>query len=186
MREIHYSVAASLDGFIAGPKGEYDWIVMDPDIDFAEIFARFDTLLMGRKSYALTAAGGPGLPRKQIVVVSRTLDPRKHPSVTVIADNLETEIQALKAQPGKDIWLWGGGELFRSLAALGLVDRVEVGVIPVLLGGGIPLFPPPAASLRLSLADYRHYPKSGIMMLSYRIERATAAKGRPPRTRKRR
>ena len=74
-------------------------------------------------------------------------------------------ITALKAQPGKDIWLFGGGELFRSLASLGLVDRVEVALVPVLLGGGIPLAPPPLAQTRLTLDGHRLYKKSGIMLL---------------------
>ena len=83
--------------------------------------------------------------------------------MTVVAD--------LKKKPGKDIWLFGGGELFRSLASLGLVDRVEVALVPVLLGGGTPMVPPPLALTRLKLDGHRLYKKSGIMLLEYSVER---------------
>src|SRR6266699_1544715 len=109
-RRLRYHVAVSLDGFIAGPNGEYDWIVMDPSIDFA----------------------------------------------------------ALKAKPGRDIWLFGGGVLFRSLLDAGLVDTVEVAVVPVLLGGGVPLLPPGTAT-NLVLADQKTLPVSGIVALSYSV-----------------
>lgn len=105
------------------------------------------------------------------VVVSRTIKAADHPGVTVIADGLAEAVAALKATPGKDIWLFGGGELFRSLASLGLVDRVEVALVPVLLGGGIPLAASPLTRTHLRLDGQRHYPKSGIMLLEYAVER---------------
>ena len=74
-RRLRYQVAVSLDGFIAGPNGDYDWIVMDPAIDFAALYAEFDTAVMGRKTYeVLTAQGGHGaMPGLDVVVFSRTL-----------------------------------------------------------------------------------------------------------------
>lgn len=174
-RRVRYQVAASLDGYIAGPHGEADWIPMDPDIDFAALFAQFDTLLMGRRTFeGMTAqgqSGGGGAFGMKTVVVSRTLKAADHPGVTVIADGLGEAVAALKAIPGKDIWLFGGGELFRSLVSLGLVDRVEVALVPVLLGGGIPLAPSPLSRTRLRLDGQRHYEKSGIMLLEYAVER---------------
>ena len=168
-RRVRYQVAASLDGFVAGPNGEADWIPMDPDIDFGALFAQFDTLLMGRRTYEGMASQGGGSGMKT-VVVSRTLKAADHPGVTVIADGLADAVAALKAKPGKDIWLFGGGELFRSLASLGLVDRVEVALVPVVLGGGIPLAPPPMTRTRLRLDGHRLYEKSGIMLLEYAVE----------------
>lgn len=172
MRRLRYGVAMSLDGYIAGPKGEYDWIVTDPEIDFGAIFSRFDTLLMGRKTYAPMAAskgkGGPSV-RQKIVVVSRTLDPREHPDITIVSSKLKETVTALKREKGKDIWLFGGGELFQGLLELGLVDGVDVAVVPVLLGQGIPLLPAPAKQTKLTLTSHRIYRKTGIVSLSYDV-----------------
>ena len=146
MRRIRYSVAMSLDAYIAGPNGESDWIIMDPEIDFGELFDSFDTVLMGRRTFevAMAQGGGGPMPGMKTIVVSRTLRPQDHPGITIVADRVEETLARLRAEPGKDIWLFGGGSLFRSLLDARLVDTVEVAVIPVLLGGGMPLLPPPA------------------------------------------
>lgn len=169
-RRLRYQVAASLDGFIAGPNGEYDWIVMDPAIDFAALFKEFDTAVMGRKTYEVLAAQGEhgALPGLEVIVFSRTLPPATHPGVRIVNDDPREVVAALKAKPGRDIWLYGGGDLFRSLLNAGLVDTVEVAVVPVLLGGGVPLLPPGAAT-KLTLADQKTLPASGIVALSYSI-----------------
>lgn len=169
-RRVRYQVAVSLDGFIAGPNGEHDWIVMDPAINFAALFKEFDTAVMGRKTYeVLTAQGGHGaLPGLDVVVFSRTLRPATHPGVRIVNDDPREVVTALKAKPGRDIWLYGGGDFFRSLLNAGLVDTVEVAVVPVLLGSGVPLLPPGAAT-KLTLADQKTLSASGIVALSYSI-----------------
>lgn len=170
MRRLRYNVAMSLDGFIAGQRGEYDWIVEDRTIDFDALFAEFDTLLMGRTTFEVMQAQGPGSPveRMTTMVVSTTLRPRDLPGVTVISDRVAERVAALKALPGKDIWLFGGGVLFRSLLDAGLVDTIEVAVMPVLLGGGIPLLPSRQRLTRLRLVSSRTLP-SGIVMLAYEL-----------------
>ena len=163
----------SLDGYIAGPSGEYDWIVMDPDIDFSGMLAEFDTFLIGRKTFeAMQRMGNDAKPTPGIqnIVFSRTLRPIDYPHV-VVSDDAERFVTELRAKPGKDIALFGGGELFRSLLGVGLVDRVEVSLIPVLLGGGIPLLPPPAARATLKLRKQRLYEKTGTIGLEYDIVR---------------
>jgi len=134
MRRIIYSAAMSLDGFIAGSGGEYDWIPNEPDIDWGAFMARFDTALMGRRSYeAALAVPGGALPELETFVFSTKLSPDEHRSVRVVADDVDRLITDLRHAPGKDIWLFGGGSLFRSLLERGHVDRIEVGLIPVLL-----------------------------------------------------
>lgn len=171
MRKVVYGGAMSLDGFIAGPNGEYDWIVADPDIDFAALMGRFDTFLIGRKTYEVMRRMGsatPATPGIRHIVCSRTLRPDECPHATV-SDDAVRVVTDLRQEPGNDISLFGGGELFRSLLTAGLVDEVSVAVIPVLLGGGIPLLPSPADRAKLDLKKHRVYERSGIVALEYDI-----------------
>lgn len=170
MRRVRYSVAMSLDGYVAGPKGESDWIVMDPDIDFGALMSSFDAMLMGRKTYeaARQQGGGPTMPGVDAYVLSRTLRQADCPGVTV-SDDARNTVATLKAAAGKDIWLFGGGSLFRSLLGMGLVDTVEVAIIPVLLGGGVPLLPNPADGAKLKLTKHRVYAKTGTVGLEYAL-----------------
>lgn len=169
MRRVRFSVAMSLDGYIAGPNGESDWIVMDPDIDFRALMGAFDTVLLGRKTYETTRHhGGGGMPGMQAYVFSRTLRQSDCPGV-IVSDKPAETLPALKATRGKDIWLFGGGSLFRSLLELGLVDAVEVAVIPVLLGGGLPLLPHAAKQAKLRLVKHRIYEKTGTVSLEYAL-----------------
>lgn len=174
-RRLRYQVATSLDGFIAGPNGEYDWIVMDPAIDFAALYREFDTAVMGRKTYEAVAEGGyiGTMSGIDVIVFSRTLAPGAANDVRIVGDDPATVVRELKSKPGRDIWLYGGGELFRSLLDAGLVDTVEVAVMPVVLGQGVPLLPP-GATQKLALAHHRVLPGSGIAILAYAVEGSTA------------
>jgi dihydrofolate reductase len=173
MPQLRYSVAASLDGFIAGPNGEFDWIPMDPDIDFAAMYAAFGHLVMGRHSYdVFVATGGvPGGMPLPVTVCSTSLPEGARDGVTFVRDAVSA-VRALKAAPGDTpIWLWGGSNLFGALAAAGLVDGVDVAIVPMILGSGIPLAPPAVRRLRLGLKRQRVYPKSGIVMAEYDVGR---------------
>jgi dihydrofolate reductase len=186
MRRIIYSVAMSLDGFIAGPKGEADWIIMDPDIDFNALFDQFDAVLIGRRSFEAMTRGkkkAGAMPGMKTFVFSRTLRQEDYPKVTIVGENVEETLTALKAESGKDVWLFGGGLLFRSLLDLGLVDAVGVGVIPVLLGEGIPLLPSPASQAKLKLTSHKVYPKTGILGLEYEVLKSTSSQGRGKKSR---
>lgn len=169
-RLLRYQVAVSLDGFITGPGGEYDWIVGDPAIDFAALYEQFDNAVMGRKTYEVGVSQGADgtIPGVDVVVFSRTLAPVSRKGVRIVADDPREVVRKLKTGTGKDIWLFGGGELFRTLLDAGLVDTVEVAVMPVLVSEGTPLLPPGAAA-KLVLRDHRVLPESGIVVLSYSV-----------------
>jgi dihydrofolate reductase len=171
MRRVRYSVAATLDGFIADPEGGYDWIIMDEAIDFAAMFAEFDTFVMGRKTWEVSAPtefaemfGG-----KEVIVFSKTLKSPPRPGVTIVDTSPSDTVRELKQKPGKDIWLFGGGTMFRTLVDAGLVDTVEVGIMPVLLSQGVPLLAPGGRVTGMKLDKCETLPKSGIVMLSYTI-----------------
>ena len=169
MRRIRYAVAMSLDAYIAGPNGEIDWIIRDPDIDFREIYSRFDAVLVGRRTFeTMSHAGRGSMPGMEMIVFSRTLRQQDFPDITVVAEKPEDAIAGLRSKPGKDIWLFGGGSLFRSLLDIQLVDTIEVAVVPVLLGAGIPLLPPPPRQVELRLIGNKAL-KSGVMSLEYAI-----------------
>jgi dihydrofolate reductase len=178
-RRVRYSVAMSLDGFIAGPNGEADWIIMDPEIDFKKIYSQFDTMLIGRRTFeAMNAAGGGGaMPGMEVYVISRTLKQEDHAGLTIV-DDPEKLIAELRSKPGKDMWLFGGGLLFRSLAELRLVDTVEVAVIPVLLGEGVPLLPAPTKRVTLKLTGHKLFTKTGTMSLEYAVQYGRESKRR--------
>jgi dihydrofolate reductase len=171
MRKIRYSVAMSLDGYIAGPKGEADWIVIDPEFNFTELWAQFDTLLMGRRTYEAAKArlGKASMQAMKTIVVSRTLQQTDHPEAIILSELNRNWVQVLRAQSGKDIWLMGGGEMFRLLLEMHVVDTVEVSIVPVLLGGGVALLPPSVRQTRLTLSSHKIYP-SGLVSLIYEVQ----------------
>jgi dihydrofolate reductase len=171
MKKIRYSVAMTLDGYIAGPNGEADWILMDPDVNFAELWAQFDTLIMGRKTYdaAKSRLGEAFMQGMKTVVVSRTLRPADNPNLIILSELTRDYIQSLRSQTTRDIFLLGGGKLFRSMLAMHEVDTVEVSLMPVLLGGGILLLPPTAQRATLKLSGHKIY-RSGIVSLVYDVQ----------------
>ncbi len=169
MRRVRYNVAMSLDGYIAGPGGEYDWIIMDPAIDFVALFAQFDVVLMGRATFEASASqmSGGGMFGIRTIVCSRTLEPADYPGMSIVKDAAMAVVE-LKSQEGKDIWLMGGGALFHRLLDAGLVDTVEIALIPVLLGGGIPMLPPPCRQVKLELTSSKAL-STGIVLLTYNV-----------------
>lgn len=171
----------SLDGFIAGPNGEFDWINVDEELHtfVNEEERTIDTYLYGRRMYEVmsyweTADTNPASPPVEIeyariwqanrkIVFSTTLT-QVIGNTTILRDNIGAEITALKAQPGKDIAI-GGATLAATVIALGLIDQYRLYVQPAILGGGTPYFPP-AYKNNLQLVATRKF-GSGVVMLHY-------------------
>ena len=176
MRRLRYGVGMSLDGYIADPDGGTGFLVSDKTFDPGPFFRSIDTVVMGRLTWeaAFRAGMKGGYPGMRTFICSRTLPADLHPEISVIASDVEKRVAALKEESGKDIWLVGGGVLLRSLLAANLVDTIEVGVSPLLLGEpGAPMLsalPPLAEPLRLELTLSETYP-SGMVALEYTIKR---------------
>lgn len=170
MRRVRYGVGMSLDAFIADPQGGTGYLVSDPDYDQNAFFKSIDTVLMGRKTFEV--AGGRGFPGLRNYVFSGTLRQEDFPDVTIVpAKDAVSTVAALRAEEGKDIWLSGGGELSASLVEAGLVDTVEVGLCPVLIGQGVPILAPVPRTVRLELAEHQVYSRSGMVVLIYNVRR---------------
>ena len=172
MRRVRYGVGMSLDAFIADPQGGTGFLVTERDYDPRPFFASIDTVLMGRKTFEV--AGRRPYPGLSTYVFSRTLCSEDFPGVTIVsAEDATATVAALRAEEGKDIWLCGGGELCGSLLAADLVDTVEVGLSPILLGRGVPLVAPLPRAVRLELVEHLAYP-SGMVILTYAVRREEA------------
>jgi len=171
MRKIILQVAVSLDGFIEGPKGEIDWCLTDQDYGLKDFFKQIDTLFIGRKTYELMISMGenasPGFPKFKEYIFSTTLEKVKD-GAELIKDDIQSRVEKIKNEKGKDIWLFGGGSLTTSLVNLGLVDEIWLAVHPVVLGGGKLLFNNINARINLKLRDTKTY-SSGLVFLKYAI-----------------
>jgi len=172
MRKIILGLAVSLDGFIEGPNGEYDWCFTDQDYGMKHFLQRIDCLFMGRKTYEMAAAagdGGTGFSRMKSYVFSTTLDRVKKDAILVKGDT-KSEVEKIKNKDGKDIWLFGGAGLTSSLMNLGLVDYIWLAIHPILLGRGKPLFADIKEPIKLKLIDTKTY-DTGLVSVIYEIAR---------------
>lgn len=156
----------SLDGYIAGQNGEFDWILMDPDMDFSQMMGRFDTVLLGRKTYEASKTHGGAMPGIKAFVFSNTLSENECQGATLSHDPAKT-VSELREKEGKDIWLFGGGIFFKSMLESKLVDSIELAIIPVLLGSGLPMLPLSDIRHKLKLDSHTIYPKTGTVLLTY-------------------
>ena len=176
MRRIIFNLALSLDGFIEGPNGEYDWCFTDQDYGLTDMLAGVDTILFGRKSYdTLLKYDANAYPDKQKIVFSRTL--AKAPEGTELLNgNLAEHIRKIKNQPGKNIWLFGGADIASQLLDANLLDELQLSVHPVLLGSGTPIFKNLKDRKLLTLLHTKTY-ETGLVQLHYQLQ-TEAAEGK--------
>jgi dihydrofolate reductase len=174
VRKVIFGGAISLDGFLARPDHSVDWLLWGPEAAavMAEYWKTFDTVLMGRKTYefAVRSGMGGGSPGMETFVFSRTLGDDLPAAVTLVRGEAADFVRDLKAQPGKDVCLMGGGELARSLFEADLIDEIGFNVHPVLLGAGIPTFHPMSRQIDLELIECRPF-KNGCVYATYRVKR---------------
>lgn len=168
MRKIILGVAVSLDGFIEGSKGEYDWCFTDQDYGLTDFSNGVDALFMGRKTYELTQKFEGKNPWSGITtyVFSNSLKETNHPEVKLISGDFENKVKQLKSQPGKNIWLFGGAELTSFFVNKNWVDEYWLSVHPVVLGSGKPLFQNLKERLNLKLTEHKVY-TTGLVSLKY-------------------
>jgi dihydrofolate reductase len=171
MRKVILAVAVSLDGFIEGPNGEYDWCFQDQDYGLSDFFQRIDTVFVGRKTYEMTLgmeAPGGDFPKMKEYVFSSTLKKVKEGSILVNGD-IKKEIEKIKAESGKDIWLFGGAGLTTSLMNLKLIDEISLAIHPILLGSGKLLFNNIHQRVNLKLVSKKAY-ETGLVSVVYGLE----------------
>jgi dihydrofolate reductase len=173
MRNVTLGLGLSLDGYIARSNGAVDFLFMPKDYSMAPFMATIDTMLMGRKTYDAArrlGAGQFGGSATATYVFSRSLPPGERNGITFVNHSPSAFLRQLRKRPGKNIWLMGGGELARSFLEADLVDELYLGIVPVLLGKGISLFPRGFPQRDFSLAENRTYSK-GLIALKYRRAR---------------
>ena len=169
MRKLILGLGISLDGYIARPDGSVDFLFMPKDYSMGPFFASIDTALMGRKTYdvALKMGGGSynGSSLKSYVF-SHSQPPGARAGVTFVNESPKTFVKNLRKRSGKNIWLMGGGELARDFLKDDLVDELYLGVVPVLIGEGLPLFPPGFPQREFSLLENKTFSR-GMISLKY-------------------
>ena len=166
MRKIILGLALSLDGFIEGPNGEYDWCFTDQDYGLNDFLKRIDTIIMGRKSYEEAKKYEDQNPWKGIktYVFSNTL--AEASPAEIIKGDVRKEVSALQKQQGKDIWLFGGAALTEAFMEADLIDEYWLSIHPIVLGSGKPLFRNSISRKHLKLKEHRIY-STGLVALTY-------------------
>ncbi len=172
-RKIIVYIATSADGYIARRDGSYDWLDRPSprgNYGMAQFFASVDTILWGRKTYdqALRMGGGVdqfGMKVKNYLFTHRPpAEPAK--GVEVVTEPIAQFAKRLRAKPGKNIWMMGGGGLIASFLDAGEIDEFSIHVIPVLIGEGIPLIAPARRTVKLKLLSTRRF-SDGVVHLNY-------------------
>jgi dihydrofolate reductase len=175
-RKVIVHIATSADGYIARPDGNIEWLTSRPSpkgfYGMAAWVKTIDTKILGRKTFETALElGDPFSSKEKHIVFSRQAAPKNAPKGVVFTSDSPTRvIQGLREQPGKDIWLMGGGEIIASFLDEDLVDEIFIGVIPCFIGDGIPLIARRHRLTEMKLKSAKKFP-DGLMMLNYAIRK---------------
>jgi len=173
MRKVVFGGANSLDNYFARKDDAVDWLMWSDEVTefLADYWKRFDTIVMGRRTYevSLQMGGGGAFPGVKSYVFSKTLKTTPAAGVELISEDVAEFVRKLKTQEGKDICLMGGGLLARSLFQADLIDEVGFNIHPVLLGSGIPIFHEVDHQIDLELLDCKTL-KNGCVLVTYRVK----------------
>lgn len=167
MRKVVMNLAVSLDGYITGPDGEYDWCLTDDDYGMTDFLKSVDATIMGGNSYREIIKFGPPYPEFTNYVFTRTEKNPPHENIIFVSDDIIDFVSSLKNKSGKNIWLFGGSEIIQPLLEENLVDEMMLAIHPLLLGGGLPLFKNLSERKPFQLSDSITYP-SGLVQLIYK------------------
>jgi dihydrofolate reductase len=174
MRKIILSLGISIDGYIARRDGTFDFLFMPRDFmhEFAAFNASIDTVIMGRKTYDVAKDQGEDSfePKMKTYVFSRTLPPGEREGKTFVNASPQALVEEIRRHKGKDVWLMGGGEIARDFLKADLVDELHLGVVPLLLGAGLPLFPSEFPQRNFELIENKSYSR-GLISLKYKRAR---------------
>jgi dihydrofolate reductase len=180
MRKVIFGGANSLDNYIAREDGSFDWIMHGEEAMelMKEMWPRFDTMVMGRKTYDVTKQYAPKSKSKKTkdpyggmssYVFSRTVEPGQRDGVEFVSEDPGKFVKKLKKQMGKDIMVFGGGEIGTVLLEAGVIDEIGFNIHPVLLGSGVPLFHKMKKQIDLELIECRQF-KNGCVYVLYRVK----------------
>jgi dihydrofolate reductase len=180
-RKVILGFGISIDGYIARRNGAFDYLVIDNEGEavMADFFAKIDTTIMGRKTAAVTekmrkSGEMPETPGMATYVVSRRWKPGKRDGFEVVSGSLTAFVRKLKRRKGKDIYLGGGGQLCRSFLQEDLVDEIFIGLVPVLLGDGIPGFPGRFPQRNFKLTECKSYSNGSVALRYERMRTKTS------------
>jgi dihydrofolate reductase len=177
MRKIIVYIAVSADGYIARPDGDFSWLERPQPKDnygMSEFASSIDTVLWGRKTYEIGLKfGGKNLgmgPKVKNYVFSRNPPAERPEGIDFVDEPVAEFAQRLRPQPGKDIWMMGGGEIIAAFLDAGEIDEFSIHVIPVFIGEGIPLIAPRHRLIQLKLISTKAW-EDGVVHLNYAVQK---------------
>jgi dihydrofolate reductase len=178
MGKVTLYIATSLDGFIARPDGNLDWLTSTPapqdgDYGYSDLLGSIGTILMGRKTYEEVIGFGidwPYIGFDSYVISTKEDLKIQSPDTHLISKDLRDFVLDLKNKSEKDIWLVGGGQLVTTFINEELLDKMIITIIPKLIGEGIPLFPNKSQEMNWKLIDTQAYDTSVVCLTYERAE----------------